>query len=126
MFERAQGVGFLPSLDLDRSQEFFAGRLRLQLVDRSSFACVFDCAGSTLRVTRVDDFRPQPFTVFGWVVDDVRAMVRELVAAGIPMRRFDGLDQDDAGVWSTPTGDLVAWFEDPDRNVLSLTEFADR
>jgi catechol 2,3-dioxygenase-like lactoylglutathione lyase family enzyme len=120
----SEGVAFLPSTDLDRAEAFFQGRLDLALVSRSPFACVFRCGGSTLRVTRVDELRPQPFTVFGWAVSDLRASAAQLTARGVELLRYDGLDQDATGVWTTPGGDLVAWFHDPDMNVLSLTELA--
>jgi len=94
------------------------------LVSRSSFASVFKISGATLRVTKVDGLRPQPFTVFGWVVADLRSAVTELRDRGTDMLRYDGLDQDDQGVWTTLSGDLVAWFQDPDTNVLSLTQLA--
>lgn len=122
MLEASEAVAFLPSQDLQRSEQFFATVLDLPLVSRSSFACVFRCAGTTLRVTKVDDLRPQPFTVFGWLVPDIRSAVAELGDRGTGLIRYEGLDQDDHDVWTTPNGDLVAWFQDPDQNVLSLTE----
>jgi predicted enzyme related to lactoylglutathione lyase len=33
------------------------------------------------------------------------------------------MEQDAQGVWTSPSGDRIAWFTDPDGNVLSLTEF---
>ena len=124
MLESSEAVAFLPSQDLERSGQFFAGVLDLPLVSRSSFAYVFRCGATTLRVTRVDGLRPQPFTVFGWLVADLRSAVRELRARGAGFLRYEGLEQDDQDVWTTPNGDLVAWFHDPDLNVLSLTELA--
>jgi catechol 2,3-dioxygenase-like lactoylglutathione lyase family enzyme len=124
VLEASEAVAFLPSQDLDRAEQFFAGMLDLPLVSRSSFAYVFRCGGTTLRVTRVDDLQPQPFTVFGWLVPDLRSAVIELRDRGVGFVRYQGLDQDDQGVWTTPGGDLVAWFHDPDRNVLSLTELS--
>ena len=124
MLEASEAVAFLPSQDLERSEQFFAGVLDLSLVSKSSFACVFRCGGATLRVTRVDALRPQPFTVFGWLVADLRLAVAELRDRGTAFLRYEGLDQDHQDVWTTPNGDLVAWFQDPDLNVLSLTELA--
>ena len=124
MLDTSEAVAFLPSEDLERSERFFQGVLDLPLVSRSPFASVFKIAGATLRVTKVDGLRPQPFTVFGWVVADLRSAVTELRDRGTDMLRYDGLDQDDQGVWTTPSGDLVAWFQDQDTNVLSLTQLA--
>jgi catechol 2,3-dioxygenase-like lactoylglutathione lyase family enzyme len=124
VLDASEAVAFLPSLDLERSERFFSGVLDLPLVSRSSFACVFAVGGATLRVTKVDDLRPQPFTVFGWTVADLRSTLRELRGRGTEPLRYDGMAQDDDGVWTTPGQDLVAWFHDPDSNVLSLTQLA--
>jgi len=126
MLESAEPVAFLPSEDLTRSEQFFTGVLGLPLLSRSPFACAFSVGGSTLRVTKVDGLRPQPFTVFGWLVTDIRATVALLQERGTTCLRYDGLDQDDHEVWTTPGGDAVAWFHDPDANVLSLTQLAVR
>ena len=126
MLGSAEAVSFLPSADLARSERFYADVLGLELVSRSPFADVFRCGTATLRLARVDDLRPQPFTVFGWLVPDLRSVAGELRARGIELLRYDGLGQDDDAVWRTPAGDLVAWFQDPDRNVLSVTEMAAR
>ena len=75
------------------------------------------------RVTKVDGLGRQPFTVFGWLVADLRSAVEDR-DRGTDFLPYEGLDQDDQDVWTTPNGDLVAWFQDPDFNVLSLTELA--
>jgi catechol 2,3-dioxygenase-like lactoylglutathione lyase family enzyme len=122
MLQASEAVAFLPSEDLERSDRFFQGVLDLPLMSHSPYASVFAVGGATLRVTKVDGLRPQPFTVFGWLVPDLRTAIRELGDRGTVMLRYKGLDQDDEGVWTTPNGDFVAWFHDPDSNVLSLTQ----
>jgi hypothetical protein len=77
-----------------------------------------------LRVTPVPDLAVQSFTIAGWRVDDMAATVRALEAKGVRFTRYDGMDQDELGIWTAPSGDKVAWFTDPDGNTLSLTEFA--
>ena len=64
-----------------------------------------------------------PYTVLGWTVPDIRATIADLTRRGIEFERFDGVEQDELGVWSAPGGALVAWFKDPDANTLSLTQF---
>ncbi len=124
MLETSETVAFLPSQDLERSERFFQGLLNLPLLSRSPFALVFKVGGGTLRVTKVDALQPQPFTVFGWLVGDIHNVIRELGERETSMLRYEGLGQDDDSVWTTPNGDLVAWFQDPDANVLSLTQLA--
>ena len=76
-----------------------------------------------LRVTAVAEVRRAGYTVLGWRVTDIAAAVCGLAARGVEFLRFDGIDQDSDGVWTTPGGDKVAWFADPDSNILSLTQF---
>lgn len=119
----ASPITFLPSTDLDRSRQFFADRLGLAVEEVTPFACVVRVGTTMLRVTKVDQLQVQPFTVFGWEVTDIHAVVADLARAGVRCVRFDGMDQDAAAVWTTPGGDWIAWFRDPDGNLLSLTQF---
>jgi catechol 2,3-dioxygenase-like lactoylglutathione lyase family enzyme len=114
-------VGFIPVRDLDSAQEFYCGVLGLTALERSPFALVIDIGTVTVRVTPVPEFRPQPFTIAGWSVSDISSTVTALTKAGVSMQRYEGMDQDEQGVWTAPSGDRVAWFTDPDGNVLSVT-----
>jgi predicted enzyme related to lactoylglutathione lyase len=118
-----QVVAFVPTTNLDRAAGFYSSVLHLPLEEHSSFACVFRAGGTMLRVTLVDALRVQPFTVFGWDVTDIAKTMAALTERGVVFERFDGMGQDDTGVWTTPRGDRVAWFKDPDGNTLSLTQF---
>jgi predicted enzyme related to lactoylglutathione lyase len=126
MLDSAVLMAFVPSTDLDRARTFYHGVLGLAAEEINSYACVLRSGGMMLRITKVDEFVPQPFTVLGWTVADVRQAVSGLAAKGVVFERFDGMDQDASGVWSTPGGDKVAWFKDPDGNTLSLTQFVHR
>ena len=122
MLGSAPVVAFVPVTDLDRARAFYEGVLGLTAVSVDSFACVFRTGGGTiLRATLVGELRPQPFTVLGWSVDDIEETARQLAAAGIESKRFDGMEQDVLGIWTSPSGARVLWFAHPDGNVLSLT-----
>ena len=113
-------VAFLPSMDLDRSREFYEGVLGLELETQDGFACQFRSGGTRVRVTLVERFSPQPFTVLGWSVPDIEAAMSDL---DVTFERYDGMDQDERGVWTAPSGTRVAWFKDPDGNTLALSQF---
>jgi len=86
-------------------------------------ALVFDPGGAMLRIQKVRAFTPQPFTALGWPGPDIAAAVDALVAKGVRLARYDSLPQDERGIWTTGNGDRICWFQDPDGNTLSLTQF---
>ncbi len=118
-------VAFAPTTDPAKARAFYEGVLGLRLVeDAKPFALVFDANGTMLRVTTVGRFQPAPFTVLGWHVEAIESTVEQLAAAGVEFLRYPGLnDGDPRGIWTSPSGARVAWFHDPDKNVLSLTQF---
>ena len=117
-------IAMVPVTDLGRAAAFYGSVLGLTEQSRDGFAVVFRVGDTMLRATKVDELRPQPFTVLGWAVPDIHATVGEFAARGVAFTRYEAMPQDDAGVWRTPGGDQVAWFTDPDGNTLSLTQFA--
>ena len=116
-------IAFLPTMDAARARLFYEGDLGLTFVADEPFALIFDIPGASLRITKVASLHPQPFTVLGWQVSDLRAMIRDLKRKGIRFELYPGLAQDADGVCTFPDGTQVAWFRDPDENVLSLTQF---
>ncbi len=117
-------MAFIPVTDPAVARAFYVSTLGLDILEESPFALVVDANGIKLRLTPVTEFQPQPFTVVGWEVPDIETTVDELTAGGVSFTRYEGMDQEDNGVWTSPNGDRVAWFVDPDGNTLSLTAFA--
>jgi catechol 2,3-dioxygenase-like lactoylglutathione lyase family enzyme len=126
MLASAELVAFVPVADLGRARSFYENILGLPCVDANRSACVFDCHGTTLRATLVENFTPAGHTVVGWAVADLPAAVEYLTDRAVVMERYDGVEQDDRGIWTTPAGDQVVWFKDFDGNTLSLTQPVDR
>jgi catechol 2,3-dioxygenase-like lactoylglutathione lyase family enzyme len=124
MLADATFIGFIPVRDLANARAFYEETLGLRVVDDTPFALVLDAGGTMLRVTPAPGLAARPFTIAGWQVPDIDATVRALAGRGVEFTRYDGLAQDDLGIWATPGGDRVAWFTDPDGNTLSLTAFA--
>jgi catechol 2,3-dioxygenase-like lactoylglutathione lyase family enzyme len=124
MLSGSELVAFLATTDKARARTFFEDTLGLTLVEDGPHACVFDVHGTRLWVTPVESKASAPYTVLGWEVPDMAAAVRDLVGRGVEMIRVDGIEQDELGIWTTPGGDQVAWFKDPDDNTLSLSHHA--
>ncbi len=118
-------VAFVGTLDQARAKEFYQHTLGLKFVSEDAFALVFDVAGTMLRVATVPELRPAKFTVLGWQVADIAAAANQLQRSGIKLERYEGIRQDETGIWSTPGGTKIAWFKDPDENILSLTQFGE-
>jgi catechol 2,3-dioxygenase-like lactoylglutathione lyase family enzyme len=114
-------VAFVPTKDFERARTFYEGVLGLRFVKNDGFALVLDANGITVRVAQAD-FTPAPFTILGWQVPDIEKIVAGLQAKGVKFERFGFFDQDALGIWTAPSGDKVAWFKDPDGNVLSVSQ----
>jgi catechol 2,3-dioxygenase-like lactoylglutathione lyase family enzyme len=117
-------VGFVTTTDAAAARRFYGETLGFRFVDDDGFALVFDAHGTMIRVAKAQQFTPAAGTVLGWQVDDIHAAVAELSAAGVRFEQFglSFMPQDATGVWSTPGGDAVAWFKDPDGNTLSISQ----
>ena len=115
-------IGFAISTNPARTIEFYGGKLGLRFVSQDNFAVVFGCNGNMLRLAIMKDFTPPTYTVVGWEVKDIEAVVADLVKAGVMMNFYGMPGQAESGIWTTPDGKKVAWFHDPDGNVLSVSQ----
>ena len=122
MLGEADLVAFVPCSDLRVSSRFYGEVLGLRQLETSEFASAYDANGTQLRVTLLDTPARAPYTVLGWRVADITATVRALRAAGVAFRRYDGMTQDEDDIWTAPGGSRIAWFTDPDGNILSLQQ----
>jgi predicted enzyme related to lactoylglutathione lyase len=116
-------IAFVPTKDMGKARPFYERVLGLPLEGESPVACAFRANGVLLRLIVVEQLTPFPFTLLGWTVADISATVASLTARGVAFERFEGVEQDELGVWRSPGGAQVAWFKDPDGNTLSLTQF---
>jgi len=116
-------IGFVTIVDVDRARQFYRDTLGLRLLsEEPPFALVFDANGIMLRLGMGKELPKVPGTVLGWQVPDVAAAVRDLAQAGVQFERYSFMQQDELGIWTAPTGARVAWFKDPDGNILSLSQ----
>jgi catechol 2,3-dioxygenase-like lactoylglutathione lyase family enzyme len=116
-------VAFVPTRDSGKARTFYEIVLGLRFVKDDGFAVTLDANGIMVRVTKVPPpFTPAPFTILGWQVPDIEKMVAGLQEKGVHFERFGFFKQDELGIWTAPTGDKVAWFKDPDGNMLSLSQ----
>jgi catechol 2,3-dioxygenase-like lactoylglutathione lyase family enzyme len=115
-------VAFVPTKDSGKARAFYEGVLGLRFVKDDGFAIVLDANGIMIRVAKVPQFTPAQFTILGWQVKDIEKVVQGLQKNGVRCEIFGFFKQDELGIWTAPTGDKVAWFKDPDGNILSVSE----
>ncbi|WP_213805344.1 VOC family protein [Granulicella sp. dw_53] len=122
MLSNAPLITFIPTKDATLARSFYQNTLGLHFISDDEFAIVMEAAGTMLRIVRVGDFTPAPFTILGWQVDDIEATAIEMAAKDIHLCRYPHLQQSPIGVWTAPGGAKVAWFNDPDGNTLSISQ----
>lgn len=109
--------------DLVRATGFYTEILGFTVRKRGEHGDTIDMGRSLLHLTPMADHEPGPHPVIGWEVPDVVAFVEALKARGVAMTIYEGMGQDPLGVWTSPDGATkLAWFPDPDGNVLMLSQ----
>ena len=122
MLSAGKLIGFVPTKDSKRSREFYEDKLGFRFVSDDQFALVMQAGESMIRIAKATVFTPAQYTVMGWEVPDVEAQVRWLNGRGVAFEKYPFVEDRELGIWTTPNGDKVAWFKDPDGNVLSLSQ----
>jgi len=122
MLNQAIIKAFIPTINPSLSKKFYQEILGLNLISEDDYALEFEANGTKLRITTVESYDPYPFTVLGWNVSDIETVVHSLKRNDIVFETFDSLNQNAAGIWISPSKAKVAWFKDPNGNLLSLTQ----
>ena len=117
-------VGFVPTKDYDRARAFYEGKLGFEFVSLDRYALVVRVGGHRIRIVKMPNFTPLPGTILGWEVSDIAAAVEWLRERGVATEKYSFVPDRELGIWITPNGDKVAWFKDPDGNVLSVSEYS--
>lgn len=115
-------TALLGTVQPDRALAFYRDTLGLSFIADDGFALIFEAGGVRLRVSRVPAVAPSQYAVLAFTVPDIAAVVDGLTAKGVGFQRFPPFAQDERGVWTAPDGTKVAWFRDPDLNILSLVQ----
>ena len=115
-------IAFIPTKDAVRARPFYENVLGLRFVSDDAFAVVMDAKGTMVRIVRVGEFTPAPFTILGFQVENIDQAVAELTGKGLVFARYAYFEQSPEGIWTSPNGAKVAWFLDPDGNTLSISQ----
>jgi len=122
MLASGKMVGFVLTKDYDAARAFYEGKLGFEFVSLDQFALVMKIGGHMVRIVKVSDFTPLRSTVLGWEVADIGAVAAWLKQRGVALEQYPFIQDTELGIWTAPGGDKVAWFKDPDGNVLSISQ----
>jgi catechol 2,3-dioxygenase-like lactoylglutathione lyase family enzyme len=122
MLASSKVIAFVPTKDPTSARAFYEGKLGFQFVSDDPFALVLRAGETMIRIAKAQDFIPAPYTVLGWEVRDIAAVVRWLQGRGVAFEKYPFVQDQELGIWTAPGGNKVAWFKDPDGNVLSVSQ----
>jgi catechol 2,3-dioxygenase-like lactoylglutathione lyase family enzyme len=124
MLSSAKLAGFIITNDYDAARSFYVDRLGFEFVSLDQYALVVQAGENHIRIGKIGDFTPRKGTVLGWEVADIRAVAKWLVVRGVELEKYPFAQDKEFGIWTTPDGSQVAWFKDPDGNILSIGQHA--
>jgi catechol 2,3-dioxygenase-like lactoylglutathione lyase family enzyme len=122
MLASGKMVGFVPTTDYDKARAFYEGKLGFEFISLDQYALVMSVGGHKVRIAKLPNFTPLQGTILGWEVKDIEAVAAWLRDRGAVPEKYPFIQDRELGIWTTPTGDKVAWFKDPDGNILSVSQ----
>jgi len=122
MLDSAKMVGFVPTSDYDKARSFYEGKLGFQFVSLDQYALVMRVGGHMVRISKTANAAPRQGTILGWEVDDIQSAAAWLMDRGVTLEKYPFAQDKELGIWTAPNGDKVAWFKDPDGNILSVSQ----
>lgn len=122
MLTQGKIIGCLLTRDYDQARAFYVGKLGLEFVGLDQYALVLKAGGHMIRITKFPNFTPLPGTALGWEVERIEAAAAWLRDRGVALEKYPFVQDRELGIWTTPNGDKVAWFKDPDGNTLSISQ----
>ena len=122
MLATGKMVGFVPTKDYDKARAFYEGKLEFEFVSLDQYALVMSVGGHRIRIAKVPNFTPLQGTILGWEVKNIETVVIWLRDRGVPPEKYPFVQDRELGIWTTPNGDKVAWFKDPDGNILGVSQ----
>ena len=122
MLASGKMTGFLLTKDYEKARAFYEGKLGLEFVSLDQFALVMKAGESHIRISKIPGFTPFQSTVLGWEIKDIDAVVAWLEKRGVVFEKYAFVEDREHGIWTSPSGARVAWFKDPDGNVLSVSQ----
>ena len=123
MLGKRNAVANLAVRDLDRARTFYTDTLGLKEVDQEGDELIVLKSGdSAVSVYRSDYAGTNKATAVTWAVDDIDAEVSALKQKGVMFEHYDMPGLEVRGDVHVGEGMKIAWFKDPDGNILNIVE----
>lgn len=126
MLKKHKMIGFALTTDPQRARKFYEEVLGFKFLEENPFALVMETDENMIRISPVKEFVPAPHTILGWEVKEIESLANYLKERGVSFERYPWMKHSEQGIWDSPSGDKVAWFKDPDGNVLSISQHGGR
>ena len=122
MLKSGKMIGFVLTKDYERARAFYEGTIGFQFISLDQFALVMNTGKNMIRIVKDKKFTPLQSTVLGWEVENIEAIVAGLKEQGVTFEDYPFIEDRELRIWNAPGGGKVAWFKDPDGNVLSVSQ----
>ena len=121
MLGRKDAVANIAVKDLETARKFYEGTLGLKKVDAEGEELIVFKSGKTmLNVYRSKYAGTNQATAVTWAVGDVDRAVRDLKAKGVSFEHYEMPNVKLEGDIHVAGDFKVAWFKDPDGNILNI------
>jgi catechol 2,3-dioxygenase-like lactoylglutathione lyase family enzyme len=121
MFADTKAYSGIAVEDLEKAREFYGEILGLRTSEEYGLMWLHLAGGRDTLVYEQPHLTPASYTILNFEVDDIDEAVDALAARAVTFKRYDGVEQDDKGVFREQ-GPCIAWFKDPSGNVLSVLQ----
>jgi catechol 2,3-dioxygenase-like lactoylglutathione lyase family enzyme len=122
MLAAGKMMGFVPTKDYEAARGFYEGKLGFAFVSLDQFALVVSAGEHKIRIVKMSNYTPLPGTILGWQVERIEEVARWLQDRGVTLEKYPFVQDKELGIWNAPGGARVAWFKDPDGNILSISQ----
>jgi len=122
MLASAKMVGFVPTKDYDKARAFYEGQLQFEFISLDQFALAVRAGEHMIRISKMPNFTPLQGTILGWEVENIESVATWLKSRGVALEKYPFIQDQERGIWTAPGGTKVAWFKDPDGNVLGVSQ----
>ena len=122
MLANAKAFSGFAVKDVGKAREFYGDTLGVETSEEDDVLILHLAGGRDTFVYPKPDHEPANYTILNFPVDDIDAAVEELGRKGVTFERYDGFEQDEKGIARGDEGPKIAWFTDPDGNILSVLE----